>query len=149
MNNMFEDSQVNKKTRSQFSIIKSIIYVLIVVIAIIAFISNLNPDNSIVGIDSMREAYKVATEVVTEQFSSETELEFPKFDKNFIMGHYEELKYEGEEYHVYTVSSYVDFKNIFGTDSRNEYVVKVGLPTNKENDNYYYEIVSDSLGIFE
>ena len=146
---MFEDSQVNKKTRSQFSIIKSIIYVLIVVIAIIAFISNLNPDNSIVGIDSMREAYKVATEVVTEQFSSETELEFPKFDKNFIMGHYEELKYEGEEYHVYTVSSYVDFKNIFGTDSRNEYVVKVGLPTNKENDNYYYEIVSDSLGIFE
>ena len=149
MNNMLEDSQVNKKPISKFSIIKSIIYAFIGVIAIIAFISNLNPDNSIVGIDSMREAYKAATEVVTEQFSSETELEFPKFDKNFIMGHYEELTYEGEEYRVYTIGSYVDFKNIFGTDSRNEYVIKVGLPTNKDNENYYYEIVSDSLGIFD
>ena len=44
--------------------------------------------------------------------------------------------------------SYVDFKNIFGTDSRNEYVVKIGLPTNKENDNYYYEIISDKQRFF-
>lgn len=149
MNNMPEESQVSKKPRSKFSVIKSIIYAFIGVIVIIAFINNLNPDNNIVGIDSMREAYTVATEVVTEQFSSETELEFPKFDKNFIMGHYEELTYEGEEYRVYTISSYVDFKNIFGTDSRNEYVIKVGLPTNKDNENYYYEIISDSLEMFE
>lgn len=149
MSNIIEDTQTNQKPKSKFSFIKRILYVFIGVIVIMAFIRSINPDNSLVGIDSMREAYTAATEVVADQFSPETEMDFPKFNKDFIIGHFEELTYEGEEYHVYTVSSYVDFKNIFGTDSRNEYVVKVGLPTNKENDNYYYEIVSDSLGVFE
>ena len=148
MNNIIEDTQTNKKPKSKFSFIKSVLYVVIGVIVIAAFIENLNPDNHKVGIDSMREAYEIATEVVADQFSSETEMDFPKFNKDFIVGHFEELAYEGEDYHVYTVSSYVDFKNLFGTDSRNEYVVKIGLPTNKENDNYYYEFVSDSLGVF-
>lgn len=149
MNNIVENTQINQNPKSKFIFIKRILYVVIGIIVIMAFVRSMNPDNSIVGIDSMREAYSAATEVVAEQFSSETEMDFPKFNKDFIIGHFEELTYEGEEYHVYTVSSYVDFKNIFGTDSRNEYVVKVGLPTTKENDNYYYEIVSDSLGIFE
>lgn len=148
MNNIIEDTQTNKKPKSKFSFIKCILYVVIGIIVIAAFIKSINPDNNIVGIDSMREAYETATDVVANEFSSETEMDFPKFNKDFIIGHFEELTYEGEEYHVYTVSSYVDFKNLFGTDSRNEYVVKIGLPTNKENDNYYYEIVSDSLGIF-
>lgn len=148
MNNIAENTQTNQKTKNKFVFIKRILYVVIGIIVIMAFVESINPDNSIVGIDSMREAYEVATDVVKEQFESETKLEFPKFNKDFVTGHYEELTYEGEEYHVYTISSYVDFKNIFGTDSRNEYVIKVGLPTNKENDNYYYEIVSDSLGIF-
>lgn len=149
MNEIVENTQTNQNPKSKFIFIKRILYVVIGIIVIMAFVRSINPDNSIVGIDSMREAYSAATEIVSKQFSSETEMDFPKFNKDFIIGHFEKLTYEGEEYHVYTVSSYVDFKNIFGTDSRNEYVVKVGLPTNKENDNYYYEIISDSLGIFE
>lgn len=148
MNNLVENTQITQPEKRKIPIIKIILYVFVGIILVMAFLRSLNPDNNIIGIDGMREAYSLATEVVTEQFVTGTETDFPKFNTDFILGRFEDLTYEGEVYHVYTISSYVDFKNIFGTDSRNEYVLKIGLPANKENDNYYYEFVSDSLGIF-
>ena len=69
MNNIVENTQINKNPKSKFIFIKRILYVVIGIIVIMAFVRSINPDNSIVGIDSMREAYSAATEVVAEQFS--------------------------------------------------------------------------------
>lgn len=149
MNNIDETAQTNQNSRHKFSVIKIVLYIFIGIILVMAFLRSLNPDNNIIGIDNMRKAYSIATEIVTEQFLEGTEIDFPKFDKNFVKSRSEELTYEGEDYYVYTVSSYFKFENIFGTDTRDEYVIKVGLPTNKKNDNYYYEIISDSLELFE
>ncbi len=61
--------------------IKIILYIIIGIIAVAAFIRSLNPDNNIIGIDGMREAYKVATQAIENEFS--TEVKFPRFKSEF------------------------------------------------------------------
>lgn len=124
--------------------LKIILYIIIGIIAVAAFVKELNPDNNIIGIDGMREAYKVATQAIENEFS--TEVKFPKFKSEFIPNRYEDFTYGGEKYHLYTINSYFKVKNIFNTEMRDEYVIKVGLPVNKDAD-YYYEFVSDTAGL--
>lgn len=136
-----EQENIQKKKPSY---IKTVLYIIVGIIAVMAFVRSLNPDNNIIGIDGMREAYKVAEQVIEDEFT--TEVKFPKFKAKFIPQRYEKFTYNDEEYHLYTIKSYFNVKNIFNTDIRDEYVIKIGLPVNKDAD-YYYEFVSDSAGL--
>ena len=136
-----EQENIQKKKPSY---IKTVLYIIVGIIAVMAFVRSLNPDNNIIGIDGMREAYKVAEQVIEDEFT--TKVKFPKFKAEFIPQRYEKVTYNNEEYHLYTITSYFNVKNIFNADIRDEYVIKIGLPVNKDAD-YYYEFVSDSAGL--
>lgn len=144
MNSNTETNGQAVQQKKRPSYIKIVLYVIVGIIAVAAFIRSLNPDNNIIGIDGMREAYKVATQVIENEFT--TEVKFPRFKSEFIPNRYEDFTYGGEKYHLYTINSYFKVKNIFNTEMRDEYVIKIGLPENKYAD-YYYEFVSDTAGL--
>lgn len=123
--------------------IKNIFIAIFVVIVVWAFIWELNPDNNIIGIDEMRESYKIAKEIIKdEDWMTSSPLKFPRFEPEFVTQRSKKIIYDGEEYAVRTVTSYVDCDNIFGVEVRNNYQINVGLPTNNNNPNIYYDIVS-------
>lgn len=138
MDNDVITNEQNLLPKKKPSTIKIILYIFVGIIAVLAFIRSLNPDNNIIGIDGMREAYGVAKQVIQEEFT--TDVKFPKFKSEFIPNRYEKFTHESKEYHLYTVNSYFNVKNIFNTDVRDEYVIKIGLPVDKDGD-YYYEII--------
>lgn len=133
-----------KPQKKKRSMLKTAGTILLVIILAIAFIRSLNSDNDILGIDNMREAYKLAQEVVlnADLLYNTANVTFPEFEADYVTQRPEPLTYDGEEYQVYTVSSYVDHENLFGATLRSDYVIKIGLPTSGDSDLYYYEVVS-------
>lgn len=142
MNNN-EDNYPTQEDQKRFLIINGIVFVVIAIIAIIV-LRNIQMPKQKLGETSMRAAYKYATQVIEDQFSTETK--FPRFKTDFVSQRSEHIMYKGKEYYVYTVTSYFDVKNIFNTKMHDEYVIKIGLPTGKNTD-YYYEFVSDTAGL--
>ena len=142
MNNN-DDNYPTQEEQKHFRIIKGILCAVIVVIAVIV-LRNIPLNKDMGNNGSKREAYKFATQIIEEQFYTETE--FPKFKSEFVSNTTERITYEGKEYYVYTVTAYFDVKNIFDTKMHDEYVIKVGLPK-EENTDYYYEFISDTAGL--
>ena len=128
-------------------VVKIIIYIVVGIIAVMAFFRSINPDNNILGIENMREAYGYAKEVVQDSFISK--VKFPKFKSEFITDKRESITYEGQEYRLYTVKSYFDMKNMFNVEIRDEYIITIGLPVNNDVDTYYYEVVADSAELLD
>ncbi len=124
-------------------ILKAVLSVIVAGLAIWVVIYATNPDNNILGIKYMRDSYKYAKEVISEEcLLSPVSAKFPAFEPEFVTQRSSTVEYEGIEYDVRTVTSYVDAKNAFGTKVRYKYQVKIGLPKNSDGDTlYYYEII--------
>ena len=113
----------------------------ILAIAIIFGIGHaLDPYSNIMYIDEMRESYKCAQEVILDNLTT-TVVEFPPFEPDFVTQRGEKVEFEGEEYIVRTVSAYVEAENIFGTMTKHNFVVEIGLPVDPTVDNYIYTII--------
>lgn len=95
MDNDVITNEQNLLPKKKPSTIKIILYIFVGIIAVLAFIRSLNPDNNIIGIDGMREAYGVAKQVIQEDFT--TDVKFPKFKSEFIPNRYEKFTHESKE----------------------------------------------------
>jgi len=133
-------SSAAKEPKKKIGPIGIVLRVILGICMIWGFIHELNPDNNILGIDSMRKAYQYSQDVISQELYSPSSAKFPKFDKDFV-SRSSELEYEGKTYRLYTVSAYVDTDNAFGATGRCTYTVKIGLPKENNSDAYYYEIV--------
>lgn len=129
------------KSKSKKSLFRRVLKALLVVVAVCAFLRSINPDNNILNIDTMREAYSYSQDVIRGEILTPQTAEFPKFEPEFVTQHYETITYEGIEYQVYTVTAYVDYENAFGTMIRLDYVVEIGFPSDSSVDSIFYNIV--------
>ncbi len=88
-----------KPQKKKRSILKTAGTILIAVILVMAFIRSLNPDNNILGIDNMREAYKLAQEVILDAdlLYNTANVTFPEFEAGYVTQRSEPLTYDGEE----------------------------------------------------
>ena len=85
--------------------------------------------------------YEEAIDVINDQLLSPSSAVYPKFKTSFVKDIEEEKEYEGTDYHLFRVESYVEYNNAFGTLIRQKYGVIIGLPIGKENaGKSYYEI---------
>ena len=134
-------SKQPRKTVNAFSLIKIVLYVIGAIILIKLGNWALNPDNDLMGIGNMREAYSLAQQVILDEIRTPASAQFPDFEREFVTQTSEPLMYEGENFNVYTVTAYVDAENAFGTLVRHKYQVKIGLPESRDFDNFYHELV--------
>lgn len=134
------DAEEQTPTRAQYiymakKITKGIFW-LFVVIAVAYEL--LDPYHNVLGIKSMRQAYKYAMEVVQDEFYvAPSEIDFPKFDLAFIRRG-DNITFEGVEYYTYYIDSYL-YINVLGTKRRCDYSTRIGLPKDSRQTGYYYE----------
>lgn len=121
-------------------ILKQIASLVIAIVFIVVVVKANNPDNNILGIKSMREAYRISQDVIRDYIDTPKTAKFPKFEPEFVTQLTEDIFYEGEKYRTHTVSAYVDYDNIFGVNVRSKYVVKIGFAEAGDYDDYFYEI---------
>jgi len=135
-NEAAEEKSIGKTLR----LVGSIIVAVIIIFLLIKEYSD--PYRNILNIDNMRDAYALAQEVIIENISTPSSAKFPDFTPDYVTQGTEHIEYDGQEFYVHTVSAYVDYQNLFGTEVRSNFVIKVGRPIGESSDNYYYEIVS-------
>lgn len=141
LENMPQTQTQRTKKKPKKSLFGRLVKVVLAVIAVFAFLRSINPDNNILNIDSMREAYALSQEVIKEEILTPQSAEFPAFEPEFVTQRYEVITYEGIEFQVYTVTAYVECENAFGTMIRADYVVEIGFPSDSSIDSIYYNIV--------
>lgn len=112
-----------------------------IILVIVAILYTMDPYRNIINIKDMRKAYSCAQEVISDDLLVK-EYEFPRFEPEFVTQRTKTIEYEGVEYRVHTVSSYVYAENMFGVMMRTDYVVEIGFPTDSDVSGYYYEIIS-------
>lgn len=129
-----------KAIRPKISLWKVIRYAILAIAIIFGIGRMLDPYSNILGIEDMRESYECAQEVILDNLNT-TVVKFPPFEPDFVTQRGETVEFEGEEYTVRTVTAYVEAENIFGTMTKHNFVVEIGLPVDPTIDNYIYTII--------
>lgn len=114
-------------------------YGIAAILVVLALVYSCNPDNNILGIESMREAYTDAKEVVTDHLLVPSTAEFPKFESEYVTRQRGEYTYDGIPCSVYTVTAYVEAQNVFGVATRSDFSVDIIFLEGREKGEYYYE----------
>ena len=65
------------KSKSKKSLFRRVLKALLVVVAVCAFLRSINPDNNILNIDTMREAYSYSQDVIRGEILTPQTAEFP------------------------------------------------------------------------
>lgn len=120
-----------------FKIIWSLIIIGLMVFGIIY---RLNPDNNILGIEQMREAYSWAQEAISQAIYTPSTAKFPEFTSDFIISDQKTITYEDTKYRIYLINAYVDSQNTFGAMERSYFLVSIGLPVTQSSDGVYYNV---------
>jgi len=135
-----EGTPAHKKKKSPF---RKLIYAVLAVIIILAFVKSLDPYRNILNVDTLREAYACSQEVICDDVLLDpSSAVFPKFEPDFVTQVSVPLTYEGMEFNLYTVTAYVDTNNAFGSTFRMDYTVEIAFPTDGDTENYIYNIIS-------
>lgn len=115
---------------------------LVVIIGIIGVLwVTLDPYHNVLGIRTMRKAYRYAQEAIVEQYDiASSEFDFPKFDLDFIRRG-GETTVEGVECRKYIFNSYFHAPNLFGVEMRYDYEIEIYIPISSDLKGYYYEII--------
>lgn len=116
-----------------------VLVVLFVALLIWSFIDMSNPDNDLLDISSMREAYAASQQAVSDSLLAPTSAEFPKFDSKYVTRNFGEYTFYGRPCYVYTVNAYVDAQNTYGVLVRSYYSVDIIFPEGREKGEFYYE----------
>ena len=138
-NTMTHTTTNTKKSRRPLVIV-------IILVAIVVFVffrwNQIKEQNAIS--EEKAEYYSYAKEVVlTEILLNPSTAVFPEFKEEYVSDDTQNIDYDGKRYKARTVYSYVYANDNSGNQQKLQYIIKIGLCFDGNDDGlYYYEIIS-------